>query len=46
MVCQDLEATDPNTPIVIASHAPILTVTCFFEPLSKTHPDGLVMAND
>jgi len=31
---------------VIASHAPILTVACFFEPLAKTHPDGLVIAND
>lgn len=43
---KDLAATDPATPIVIASHAPILTVTCFFEPHVKTHPDGMVITND
>ncbi len=42
----DLERTDAATPIVIASHAPILTVTCFFEPLARQHPDGLVISND
>jgi 3',5'-cyclic AMP phosphodiesterase CpdA len=43
---KDLAATDPATPIVIATHAPILTVTCFFEPRVKTHPDGMVITND
>jgi 3',5'-cyclic AMP phosphodiesterase CpdA len=42
---KDLQETDPDTPILIASHAPILTVTCFFEPHAKTHPDGLVIDN-
>ncbi|MFI4860930.1 MAG: metallophosphoesterase [Phycisphaerales bacterium JB063] len=42
----DLDATDPDTPIVISSHAPILTVTCFFCPSNKEHPDGLVIPND
>ncbi len=43
---KDLAATDPNTPIVVATHAPILTVTCFFEPRVKQHPDGMVITND
>jgi 3',5'-cyclic-AMP phosphodiesterase len=43
---QDLEATAPTTPIVISTHAPILTVTCFFCPSNKQHADGLVIPND
>lgn len=43
---QDLESTDPATPIVISTHAPILTVTCFFCPSNKQHADGLVIPND
>jgi 3',5'-cyclic AMP phosphodiesterase CpdA len=43
---KDLAATRPTTPIIVASHAPILTVTCFFEPRSKSHPDGMVISND
>lgn len=42
----DLEKTGSDTPIVISSHAPILTVTCFFCPSNKEHPDGLVIPND
>lgn len=42
----DLKATDPATPILVASHAPILTVTCFFEPRQHQHPNGLVVSND
>jgi Icc protein len=43
---KDLAATNATTPIVIATHAPILTVTCFFEPPAKKHPDGMVITND
>lgn len=43
---RDLAETDPATPIVISTHAPILTVTCFFCPSNKQHPDGLVIPND
>lgn len=43
---KDLKSVDRNMPIVVASHAPILTVACFFEPLSKRHPDGMVISND
>jgi Icc protein len=43
---KDLAATNAATPIVIATHAPILTVTCFFEPPAKKHPDGMVITND
>ncbi|MEX2670802.1 MAG: hypothetical protein WD294_01690 [Phycisphaeraceae bacterium] len=43
---KDLAETDPSKHIVISSHAPILTVTCFFCPSNKEHPDGLVIPND
>lgn len=43
---QDLTRTPVTTPILIASHAPILTVTCFFCPSNKQHADGLVIPND
>jgi 3',5'-cyclic AMP phosphodiesterase CpdA len=43
---QDLAQTDAVTPIVISTHAPILTVTCFFCPSNKEHADGLVIPND
>jgi 3',5'-cyclic AMP phosphodiesterase CpdA len=43
---KDLKTVGAGTPVVVASHAPILTITCFFEPLAKKHPDGLVMSND
>jgi len=43
---QDLLNTDPATPILISTHAPILTVTCFFCPSNKEHADGLVIPND
>jgi len=43
---QDLAATQGLIPTVISSHAPILTVTCFFCPSNKQHPDGLVIPND
>jgi phosphodiesterase/alkaline phosphatase D-like protein len=45
-LARDLNAAGPATPVVISSHAPILCVTCFFEPPSKQHPDGLVISND
>ncbi len=31
----DLEKTDPSTPILVATHAPILCVVCFFEAPPK-----------
>jgi 3',5'-cyclic AMP phosphodiesterase CpdA len=43
---RDLAATRGSMPTVISSHAPILTVTCFFCPSNKQHPDGLVIPND
>jgi Icc protein len=43
---KDLQKTDPATPVIVATHAPILCVTCFFEPPAKTHPDGMVISND
>lgn len=43
---QDLAQTDGSAPVLISSHAPILTVTCFFCPSNKQHPDGLVIPND
>lgn len=42
----DLQVTDPATPVVVCSHAPILCVACFFEPPSQPHGNGLVISND
>jgi 3',5'-cyclic AMP phosphodiesterase CpdA len=43
---EDLKRNPPEVPVIVATHAPIICVACFFEPLSKKHPDGMVISND